>query len=180
MEDVVILNLIIAVVLAVVTALLVRRYLFFVTKVSSLSMYPLIKPKQRLLTKYLHSFKNVKRGDIIVFYSYELKQDLIKRVIGLPGDVVDIRKEGTVYLNQKKLDESYVENPGGSSGIFTVPKGKYFMLGDNRAFSKDSRHFKDPYISQKDIIGKAILSLYPIQRVAGGRFVCHTFKNIVL
>ncbi len=165
MEDVVLLNLIIAVILAVVLALLIRRYLFFVIKVSSLSMYPLLKPKQRLLTKHLRSFNNVKRGDIIVFYSNELKQDLIKRVIGLPGDVVDIRKNGTVYLNQKKLDEPYVENPGGSSGIFIVPEGKYFMLGDNRAFSKDSRHFKEPFISQKDIIGKAFLSLYPIHEL---------------
>lgn len=165
MEDVVILNLVIAIVLVVVTALLIRRYLFFVIKVSSLSMYPLLKPKQRLLTKYLRSFNNVKRGDIIVFYSYEFKQDLIKRVIGLPGDVVEIRKNGTVNLNQRKLDEPYVENTGGSSGIFIVPKGKYFMLGDNRAFSKDSRHFKDPYISQKDIIGKAFLSLYPIHEL---------------
>ncbi|MHC1719888.1 MAG: signal peptidase I [Clostridiaceae bacterium] len=162
MEDIVILNFVIAVLLAMVTALLIRRYLFFVTKVSSLSMYPLLKPKQRLLTKYLQSFNNLKRGEIIVFYSYELKQDLIKRVIGLPRDIVDIRKNGTVYLNQKKLDETYVKNPGGSSGIFIVPEGKYFMLGDNRALSKDSRHFKDPFISQKDIIGKAFLSIYPI------------------
>lgn len=165
MDDIMILNFVGVVVLAMITALLIRRYIFFVTKVSSLSMYPLLKPDQKLLTRYLHSFNHLKRGEIIVFYSDEFKQDLIKRVIGLPGDVVDIRKDGAIYLNQKKQDEPYVENHGGSGGVFTVPEGKYFMLGDNRNFSKDSRHFKDPYILQKDIIGKAFLSLYPIHRL---------------
>lgn len=169
MEGTAILNFIIALVLTVVAALLIRRHLLFVTKVSSLSMYPLLKPKQRLLTQRLYSFHDVRRGDIIVFYSSELQQDLIKRVIGLPGDVVDIRRDGAVYLNQKQLYEPYVGKTGGNSGRFIVPEGRYFMLGDNRAISKDSRRFKNPYISRKDMIGKAFLSFYPI----------HELKNLV-
>ncbi len=165
MEDVRTLNLIGIVLMAVIAALFIRRYIFFVTKVTSLSMYPLLKPNQRLLTQYLHSGNHLKRGDIVVFYSREYREDLIKRLIGLPGDVVEIRKNGAIYVNQSKLDESYVENHGGRFGFFTVPEEKYFMLGDNRAFSKDSRHFKDPYILKSDIIGKAFLSLYPLHRL---------------
>ena len=165
MEDVRTPDLIGIVLVAVISALLTRRYIFFVTKVSSLSMYPLLKPNQRLLTKYMYSSNDVKRGDLIVFYSKEYREDLIKRVIGLPGDIVDIRKNGTIYLNQTKLDEPYVKNHGGSAGVFTVPEGKYFMLGDNRAFSKDSRHFIDPYVLRNDIIGKAFLSIYPLYRL---------------
>lgn len=165
MEEIKTLYLIGIVLMAVIAALLIRRYIFFVTKVSSLSMYPLLKPDQKLLTRYLHSFNHLKRGDITIFYSKEYREDLIKRVIGLPGDVVDIRRNGVIYLNQTKLDEPYVENHGGRFGFFTVPEGKYFMIGDNRAFSKDSRHFKNPYISRKDIIGKAFLSLYPLHRL---------------
>jgi len=165
MEEIKTLYFIGIVLVSVIAALFIRRYIFFVTKVSSLSMYPLLKPSQRLLTKYIYFFNHLKRGDIIVFYSKEYREDLIKRVIGLPGDVVDIRKNGEIYLNQTKLDEPYVENHGGRYGFFIVPEGKYFMLGDNRAFSRDSRHFKNPYISRKDIIGKAFLSLYPLHRL---------------
>lgn len=165
MNDSILLKFIFVIILTAVVALLVRRYLFFTANVSSSSMYPLLKPGQRLLVKHFYTFNKVQRGDIIIFYSHELNQDLIKQVIGLPGDRIDIRENGTVYLNQKKLDEPYVENPSGSDGIFVVPKGKYFMLGNNRAFSQDSRHFKDPYIARKNIIGKAFLSLCPIHKL---------------
>jgi len=149
----------------VIAALFIRRYLLFVTKVSAFSMSPLLQPRQRLLTRRLHASSQIQRGDIVIFYCAELEKDLIKRVIGLPGDAVDIRQDGTVYLNQKKWEEPYMENPGGGSGLFIVPKGKYFVLGDNRAASQDSRHLSDPYISKKDMVGKAFLSLFPLQQL---------------
>lgn len=158
-------NLITIILLAGVAAQFIRRYLFFVARVSSLSMSPLLKPKQRLLTKRLYAYNKVHRGDIVIFHSHELNQDVIKRVIGLPGDSIDIRENGTVYLNQKELDEPYTANPSGDGGNFIVPKGKYFMLGDNRTISQDSRHFEDPYIAQKDMVGKVFFSCYPFHRI---------------
>lgn len=165
MNESIALNLITTIVFSGVAALLTRRYIFFMARVSSFSMYPLLKPQQRLLAKRLDTCNKVHRFDIVIFHSHELNQALIKRVIGLPGDRIDIEKNGTVYLNQKELDEPYVANPGEGGGNFIVPEGKYFMLGDNRAISQDSRHFKDPYIVQKDMVGKAFCSCYPFRRL---------------
>lgn len=144
--------------LAVLAALVIRRYILFVTKVSSFSMYPSLHPNQLLLTLHRHLFRRIQRGDIIVFYSSDFRQDLIKRVIGLPGDRIDIR-DGKVYLNHP------VGKLGDDCCTFLVPEGSYFVLGDNRLLSKDSRHFKDPYVPRKAVVGKVLYSLYPFHKL---------------
>ena len=103
---------------------------------------------------------NIEHGDILVFYSEELNDTLIKRVIGLPGDKVDI-VNGKVTVNGVELEEDYVENNDAFSGSFIVPEGKYFFLGDNRAISYDARKWSNPYIEGKDIQGKAQIKVYP-------------------
>lgn len=102
-----------------------------------------------------------RRGDVIVFNTDEYSGDyLIKRVVGLPGDVIDL-KGGCVYVNGCKLVEDYahgVTMPS-LSGIshYEVPEDSVFLLGDNREFSADSRWWENPYVSYDDIIGKASL-----------------------
>jgi len=157
---------ILPIIVAVVIAIFVKKVCFFTTLVSSYSMYPTLKPKDRILTVRISNFKNINRGDILVFYSKELSEMVIKRVIGLPNEFVEIKHDGSVYINQVKLDEPYVQQPGGLSGIFKVPEKKYMFLGDNRVLSNDSRSWLEPYIFEKDIQGKAIFCLFPFSRLS--------------
>lgn len=156
---------IIPILVAVVIAALINKFLFFNIVVPTGSMYPTIKPNDRIVVTRIHNLKNLKRGDIVVFYSQELKDTLIKRLIGLPNDVVDIRDDGSVYVNGTKLDEPYVLNNGGKTGKYTVPEGQYFFLGDNRANSKDSRYWvQSNFIEAKEIKGKGKIIIFPFSR----------------
>ena len=105
---------------------------------------------------------SIKRGDILVFTSHELNETVIKRVIGIPGDHVEIT-DGIVKVNGEEIDESYVKNNESYNGIFDVPEGKLFFLGDNRAVSYDARYWDNPYIDKDDVQGKAQLRYYPIK-----------------
>ncbi len=158
-------KLIVAIAFSIIMALLIRRYFLYVTVVSSYSMYPLLKPGDRVFTLRIYRFNRIYRGNILIFYSNEMQEMMIKRIIGLPGDHVNICRNGDVYINREKLEEPYVQYRGGSVGIFEIPERKYFLLGDNRVKSRDCRHFREAYISQNEIRGKAILCLYPMRRV---------------
>lgn len=127
-------------------------------------MVPTINVGDRLMVNRVYTKDNLKRGDILVFYSNELQETLIKRVIGLPGDHIII-KDGIVNVNGEDLQEDYVKNNDFSDDelIYDVPEGKYFFLGDNRPVSKDSRRWINPYVDQADIKGKAILKYYPLK-----------------
>ena len=84
-------------------------------------------------------------------------------MIGLPGETVEIR-DGKVYINgsDEPLDDSFVpEVPTGNYGPYTVPENSYFMLGDNREYSRDSRFWKNTFVSFDEIVGKAIVRYYP-------------------
>lgn len=107
---------------------------------------------------------NIKRGDIIVFYSDELKETLIKRVIGLPGDHIVIH-DGIVNINGNDIKEDYVKNNARYNGTFDVPEDKFFFLGDNRPDSWDSRRWKNPYIDKSNIKGKAVFRFYPFSKM---------------
>lgn len=131
--------------------------LFFRIEIPSRSMLPTLKTKEQLLVQ---RYTKWERGDILVFYSEEEQQYLIKRLIGLPGDVIEI-KEGTVYLNGEYYPEPYLAETDSFSGEYTVPDGSLFFLGDNRKESRDSRFFVSPYINEDAVAGKAILRLYP-------------------
>lgn len=93
----------------------------------------------------------------------EQKELYIKRIIGLPGETINI-VNGKVYIDGKKtpLDDSFCpETPIGDFGPYTVPEGCYFMLGDNRNCSKDSRFWENTYVREDQIVGKAVLRYYP-------------------
>lgn len=151
--------------IAIGTAFLIRKYVFFLTRVSSYSMYPTVQPKDLLFTLRIHDFQTIRRGDILVFYSEELQDNLVKRVIGLPDDVVEIDDAGAVTVNQTKLAEAYVDYPSRADGYFEVPPNNYLFLGDNRADSRDSRSFADPFIHEGKIRGKVLFSVFPFHKL---------------
>lgn len=146
-----------------VVALLIWQFAGYGVWITSGSMIPKLEVKDRLIVTRVHNPKNLKEGDIVLFKNDEFKGDiLIKRLIGLPGDKIDII-EGVVFRNGEKLKEDYVKNNEKYSGTFQVPEGKYFFLGDNRAHSNDSRHWEDPYVPESYIEGKARIKYYPIK-----------------
>ncbi len=151
---------VIPLVVAFVIALLIKQFLIFQVRIPSGSMIPTLNIGDKLFVTRVYNLDKIERGDILVFYSVELEDTLIKRVIGLPGDTVEI-SDGKVSVNGEELDESYVVNTDHSYGTYVVPEGKYFFLGDNRPISKDSRYWVDPYIDGKYIEAKAQLKVYP-------------------
>ena len=154
---------VIPVILAVVTALLIKKFLLFNVYIPSTSMAPTINAGDRIIVNRACNKNNIKRGDILLFYSNEFQETFIKRVIGLPGDTVVI-KDGIVNINGEDIQEDYVKNNdyNNEKRIYEVPQGKYLFLGDNRAVSIDSRRWINPYIDEGDIKGKAVLKFYPI------------------
>ena len=116
-------------------------------------------------------FGEPQRGDIIVFKSdlYDdsgKQKNLIKRIIGLPGDTVEI-KEGDVYINGELLQEEYVAEQGlsGEMEAVTVPAGRLFVMGDNRGVSLDSRSEAVGTIDMDAIVGKVVIRLYPFSEI---------------
>jgi len=129
------------------------------------SMEPGLHQGQRLLiNKVAYAFGEPERGDIIVFKPDNRQVDYIKRIIGLPGESVEI-KQGTVYIHKENgdvlpLDEPYIkEAPRRPFNGDTIPENEYFVLGDNRNSSNDSRN--NWTVGREDIIGKAWLSVWP-------------------
>ena len=114
--------------------------------------------------------KDPERFDIIIFkYPDDEKQLFIKRLIGLPGEKVQIT-DGKVYINDSEvpLDDSFVaETPLGDFGPYEVPENCYFMLGDNRNHSKDSRYWKNSFMTFDEIVGKAVIRYYPSVKLLG-------------
>lgn len=144
-------------------------YLFIMTphEVIGSSMYPTYKDGEYLMAnKIQYKFSEPKRGDVIIF-KYSDTQDFIKRIIGLPGDQVML-KDGYIYINGNKLDESgYLDSSVYSNGgeylhegeTITVSEGQYFVCGDNRQHSSDSRTFGP--IEKAVIKGKAWIVYFP-------------------
>mgnify|MGYP000854969082 FL=1 len=112
-----------------------------------------------------------KKGDVIVFKSNLETKDgkkklLIKRVIGVPGDTVDI-KDGEVYLNGKKDNQQYTKDGTTTGRIdnMKVPKGKLFCMGDNRTVSIDSRSDRVGLVKEEDVVGKVVFRLFPFNKI---------------
>lgn len=156
---------VIPIIVAIILALAINKFVFFNITVPTESMYPTIKIGDRIIVTRIYNYNKLQRGNVIVFHSDELKEELVKRLIGLPGDTVDVKEDG-VYVNNVKLDEPYIVNRGGKTGSYKVPQGEYFFLGDNRSNSYDSRLWKDPYIPKDKIKGKAVYTIFPFSRMA--------------
>ena len=158
--------------LSIVLALGIRTFVAEARWIPSESMVPTLQKYDKLIVdKLSYHFTSPQRGDIVVFSPTDniikenptLKDAFIKRVIGLPGDKVEV-KGGRVYINDRPLREKYIETaPQYQYGPVTVPSDSYLMLGDNRNNSYDS-HFWG-FVPRDHIIGRAIVRFWPPNRI---------------
>ena len=151
------------IILAVVITLLLHTTIQTSVVITS-SMESTLQVGQRLLiNKVAYKFHEPERGDIIVFRPPNSSEVLyIKRIIGLPGDTIEIKMRA-VYVNGSKLDEPYIrEPPAYTFPQYEIPENNYFLLGDNRNNSSDSH--TGWTLPRQDIIGKAWLSIWPPDR----------------
>lgn len=167
-----------ALLIALILALIVRTFIFSAIIVDGPSMLPTLQDRdQMIVNRMTYRFKDVERFDIIVFHAtYE--KDFIKRVIGLPGEHVKVEK-GILYINGEPVEEPFLEDDSESShsSILTpdftleklpgayeeIPEDHYFVLGDNRYNSTDSRALG--VIHEEQIVGKTSLIYWPIKRI---------------
>ncbi len=133
-------------------------------QVENISMLPTLHSGEFLMVnKLAYRSGDYQRGDIIVFHSpTNPKEDYVKRIIGIPGDTIRIN-DGTVSINGVVQDEPYIMEPMKYSGMWEVPDGSLFVLGDNRNESYDSHAWN--YLPQKKVIGKAFLIYWPPEDV---------------
>lgn len=114
--------------------------------------------------RFAYWFSEPERGDIVIFrYPDNEEKIYIKRVIGLPGETVEII-DGKVYIDgsEQPLQEDYVNGvPTGNYGPYVVPENSYFMLGDNRGNSEDSRFWTNKFVKKEKILAKAVVRYYP-------------------
>ena len=173
-----------SIVVAFVLAMIIRAFVVQAFKIPTGSMRPtLLEGDVILVNKFLYGAKIPftdfrlpkvrlpQRGDVVVFiYPENPKKDFIKRLVGLPGDTVEI-KSGTLYINDKPLLDStfsqryyYNRGPFAQEGQKTVvPQGHYFVLGDNSASSQDGRYWG--FVPFKNMLGKALVIYWPPQRI---------------
>ena len=150
-------------VIVLAAAFLIWRFVLLNAQVPSGSMENTIMSKSRIMgLRCAYWFSEPERGDIIVFYAPDHPDTLyVKRVIGLPGDKVEII-DGRTYVNGEALQEDYLPEPmQGDYGPYYVPAGAYFMMGDNRNHSSDAREWTNTYVYEDAIIGKAYFSYWP-------------------
>ena len=154
----------ISVAFAAIFALIFTNFIIINAEVPSGSMRDTIWEGDRLFGFRLsYKFSEPERGDIIIFkFPDDESQNYVKRIIGLPNDIVQI-KGGRVYINGDELDEPYIKDyifDDGETYTYIVPEGCYFMLGDNRNNSKDSRYWVNTFVKKEKIIAKVMFRYY--------------------
>jgi signal peptidase I len=142
-------------------------FLYQPVKVEGTSMLPGLQDQERIfINKFVYRFESVARGDVVVFrYPRDPAKSYIKRVIGVPGDHILIER-GRVYVNGRRLTESYVPRDfidGHSYPELVVPEHSYFVLGDHRSMSNDSREFGP--VDESYIYGKAVFVYWPVDKL---------------
>ena len=170
------------IVVAFVLFKIITTFVFFNSQIPSESMYPTLQVSDRLFTWRIFDREKVERGDIVVFEQPNNDKDLfVKRVIGLPGDMIKLETNGDVYVNGELLEEPYVKNQIDAEtyekglytdangyemnlGTYEVPESHVFLIGDNRSASLDARYWEDPYISMDAIEGKPLFRMWPFSR----------------
>ena len=179
----ILIDLVETIVIAGAIFVVIYAFLFRPFQVNGESMFPNYKNGEYILTNLIAlRLSPLKRGEVIVFRApINQEKDFIKRVIGIPGDKVAL-KDGYVYVNDNKLDESYLPSDfrtyGGAflaeGASVTVPADNYFVLGDNRNFSSDSREWG--LVSKDKVIGKSFIVYWPPQDL---KLVQHaTYQNL--
>ena len=157
----------IAVATAVLIYIVVSRFVVINANIPTRSKAPLIKSEDRLMGfRMAYLFTEPKRGDVIIFrhkcYDDEEEQLLIKRIIGLPGDTIQIT-DNMLYINDIPYEETYL--PDGvymnSFGPYKVPENAYFVMGDNRTISNDARSWTYKDVTSDEIVARAWFKYYP-------------------
>ena len=134
-------------------------------QVEQYSMEPTLLPRDRVLVdKFFYRLRQPRHGDVIVLrYPLNPQRNYIKRIVGLPGDVLETR-DGKLYVNGRRMSEPYINGtPQGNYGPFTVPEDSVFVMGDNRNNSEDSRAFGP--LKKEFIVGQALLIYWPPTRM---------------
>lgn len=155
---------------ALCAAYLIITYVGQRTQVSGSSMESTLSDGDNLLVdKITYRFSDPKRFDIIVFpFQYDTDTYYIKRIIGMPGETIQIDEKGNIYIDGELLEESYgrevIQNPGRASEPITLGEDEYFVMGDNRNNSSDSRDPSVGNIKREDIIGRAWVRLFPLSK----------------
>ncbi len=145
-------------------AIVVMIFLYQPVKVEGTSMNPLLSDQERIfINKFVYRFEPIERGDVVVFwYPLDRSKSFIKRVVGLPGETIEIR-DGHLYINGDELADQYVP-PGyidsSNYGPREIPPGEYFVMGDHRDSSNDSRVFGP--VPRSFIYGKAVFAYWPV------------------
>ncbi len=130
-------------------------------------MLPMLEDGERIIVnKFIYRFHSIERGDVVVFwYPRDPSVSFIKRVVGLPGDSVEVRA-GTVYVNGQRLQEDYVDakfRDDESYSPVDVRRGYYYVLGDHRNSSNDSRSWGE--VPEKYIYGRAVFRFWPLSKI---------------
>jgi signal peptidase I len=133
-------------------------------RVENISMKPTLEPGELLLVnKLAYKIGNPQHGDVIIFhYPANPSEDYIKRLIGLPGDIVRI-EDGQVFINGQSMDEPYISSPPSYRGTWDVPLDSFFVLGDNRNQSSDSHSWG--FVPIENVVGKALIVYWPIDQI---------------
>ena len=145
-------------VLIIIAVILIRTFIITPVRVDGASMDQTLKDGEILL---LYKLSNVDYGDILVLDEEKEDEIIIKRIIAMPGDTVSI-KNHTVYVNDEELKEDYAYGETSDYEEITLGDDEYFVLGDNRPISKDSRYFGP--VKEDEIIGKVIFRLWPFNK----------------
>ena len=155
-----------------ITLVIAFTFVYFIglrTSVVGQSMSETLESGDEILVnRFIYKVSDPKPNDIIVFLpnGNEKSHYYVKRVIGLPGETVEI-VDGKVYINgsDTPLEEPYLPEPmEGSYGSYTVPEGSYFMLGDNRNNSRDARYWENKFVKKEKIIAKVLFCYYPLSQ----------------
>jgi len=158
-----------AVIREIIETLLLTFFIFWIVnslvgryRIDGSSMNPtLFNGEYLIISNFAYKLDEPQRGDIIVFHHPQSELNLIKRVIGLPGDTVEIQG-GVVRVNGVALDEPYIQAPPAYDSSWVVPNGQYFVLGDNRNQSSDSHAWG--FLPKDHILGKALLIYWPPEK----------------
>lgn len=161
-----------AILVAFVLAMLIRTYVIQAFRIPTGSMIPTLKIGDRLIaSKYIYRFEEPQRGDVIIFRCPDdPDKEFVKRLVGLPGEDIEIR-QGKIYINgeiceEPRISEFYYYNQGPFGGygqVLKVPEDSYFVLGDNSGNSRDSRYWG--YVPKEMVNGKVWVVYWPLSKI---------------
>ncbi|API93726.1 signal peptidase I [Virgibacillus pantothenticus] len=154
-----------AIIIAVLIAIFLKTFIFATSIVDGESMDPTLQSGERVIfNKIIYILDEPERGDIVIIEKPH--KNYVKRVIGLPGETIEIN-DGNLYINGKRYDQTFLsenaQRQSGNYGPEKVPEGSYFVMGDNRAISKDSRNGLG-FIEEDEIIGRSEFVIFPFDQ----------------